>query len=87
MKRLKLKSTNQRGFTIIELLVTITIAALIGTAITTAFLQTFMLNARDSSHMTIVRQVQSAGHWLSQDAMMGKGLRPSPTPPRPEPRR
>ena len=70
--RLRLINKKQRGFTLIELLIAIAITSLITGGITTAIFQTFTVNARNSSHMTAVRQVQNAGHWISQDAQMAQ---------------
>ena len=75
--RLGLINKKQRGFTLIELLIAIAITSLITGGITTAIFQTFTVNARTSSHMTAVRQVQNAGHWISQDAQMAQDVEPS----------
>jgi prepilin-type N-terminal cleavage/methylation domain-containing protein len=65
---------NQRGFTIVELLVAILITAIIGGAVTTAIFQVFTGNARTSNHMTAVRQVQEAGYWVSRDTQMAQNI-------------
>jgi prepilin-type N-terminal cleavage/methylation domain-containing protein len=70
--RLGLINKKQRGFTLIELLIAIAITSLITGGITTAIFQTFTVNARTSSHMTAVRQVQNAGYWISHDAQMAQ---------------
>ena len=75
--RLGLINKKQRGFTLIELLIAIAITSVITGGITTAIFQTFTVNARTSSHMTAVRQVQNAGHWISQDAQMAQEVLPS----------
>jgi prepilin-type N-terminal cleavage/methylation domain-containing protein len=62
MKKLK---KDQRGFTLLELLIGIAITGLITTAITMAIFQTFTGSARSSNHMIAVRQVQEAGYWVS----------------------
>ena len=60
----------QRGFTSIELLVATAIIALIAGAAT---MTTFSV-LRDTEHtndrMTVVRQVENAGFWISQDTLM-----------------
>ena len=75
--RLGLINKKQRGFTLIELLIAIAITSVITGGITTAIFQTFTVNARTSSHMTAVRQVQNAGHWISQDTQMAQEVLPS----------
>jgi len=63
---------NQRGFTLVELLVAIAITAFITGGITMVIFQVFSGNARSSNHMIAVRQVQNAGFWISQDAQMAQ---------------
>ena len=65
---------NQRGFTLLELILAITIGSLIIAGITAAIFQVFIGNARTSSHMTAVRQVQNAGYWVSHDAQMAQSV-------------
>ena len=60
MKRLH---KDQRGLTIIELLVVIVLTALITTAITTTFFQVFNMNIRTTNHMSALSQVQQAGRY------------------------
>ncbi len=70
--KLRLIHKKQRGFTLIELLIAVAITALITGVVTTAIFQAFTVSARNNSHMTAVRQVQNAGHWISQDAQMAQ---------------
>jgi len=72
--RLGLIHKNQRGFTLVELLVAIAITGLITGGITMTIFQVFAGNARTSNHMTAVRQVQNAGYWISHDAQMARGV-------------
>jgi len=78
--RLGLINKNQRGFTLIELLIAIAITGLITGGVTTAIFQTFTVNARNSSHMTAVRQVQNAGYWISHDTQMAQEVELYPDP-------
>ena len=77
-QKLGLINKNQRGFTVIELIVAVAIAGVIagGTAIT--IYQTVSGNARNGSHMTAVRQVQTAGYWISRDAQMAQTINSNP---------
>jgi len=43
-------------------------------SITTAISQVFNLNTRTSNHMIAIRQVQSAGYWVSNDALMAQSV-------------
>ena len=60
---------DQRGLTIIELLVVIVLTALITTAITTTFFQVFDMNTRTANHMAALSQVQQAGKLVSEDML------------------
>lgn len=63
---------NQKGFTMVELLMAMAVAGIIAAAIGTTTAQVFNLNTRTSNHMVAVRQVQSAGYWVSRDAQMAQ---------------
>lgn len=65
---------NQRGFTLIELLVVLAITGLIIGGTTTAIFQVFNTNARISSHMIAITQVQNAGYRISHDALMAQRI-------------
>jgi len=63
---------NQRGFTLIELMIAIVIAALITAGIAAATMQVLAINTRASNHMIAVRQVQQAGKEVSKDALQSQ---------------
>ena len=70
---MKRSRAGQRGFTLIELLVTIPIAGLLMAAATAGLIQ--LLNSRDASaHMLALRQVQTAGFWVSRDGLQAKDI-------------
>jgi len=62
----------EKGFTLIELIVAITIMALASGAAGTAIFQILRNTARNNDHITAVRQVQNAGYWISRDAQMAQ---------------
>jgi prepilin-type N-terminal cleavage/methylation domain-containing protein len=66
MKRLH---KDQRGLTIIELLVVMVLTGLITAAITTTFFQVFDMNARTANHMSALSQVRQAGKLVSEDIL------------------
>ena len=76
MKRLH---KDQRGLTIIELLVVIVLTALITTAITTTFFQVFNMNIRTTNHMSAISQVQQAGKLVSEDILEAQSIDDNPT--------
>ena len=61
----------QRGLTLIELLIALPIAALILAAATGAIIQ--LINSSEaSSRMVACRQVQTAGYWVSKDGVQAQ---------------
>ena len=50
----------QRGFTLVELLVVIAITGLIGSVVAGAVIQVFSVSTRNTSRMTIVKQLENA---------------------------
>ncbi len=76
LRRLGLIYKNQRGFTLIELIIAIAITGIVTGGITITMFQIFSGNARASNHMTAVRQVQNAGYWLSRDTQMAQNVAP-----------
>ncbi len=72
LHRLGLINKNQRGFTLIELVIAIAITGIITGGITMTIFQVITGNIRTSNHMTAVRQVQSAGYWVSHDTQMAQ---------------
>lgn len=75
MKRLH---KDQRGFSIIELLVVIVLTGLITTAVTTTFFQVFNINARTANHMSALSQVQQAGKLVSEDILEAQAIDDNP---------
>jgi prepilin-type N-terminal cleavage/methylation domain-containing protein len=72
---------DQRGLTIIELLVVMVLTALITTAITTTFFQVFDINTRTANHMSALSQVQQAGKLVSEDILEAQEIDGNPSGP------
>jgi len=64
----------EKGYTYIELVVAITIAALVAGAATLAIFQVLKNTERSSNHMTTIRQVQNAGYWISCDTQIAQSV-------------
>jgi len=56
---------NQKGLTLLELIIAIAITSLITGGVATIVYQIYTVSARSSNHMVAVRQVQEAGYWVS----------------------
>jgi prepilin-type N-terminal cleavage/methylation domain-containing protein len=72
--KLGLINRNQIGFTLIELVIAMAITGVITGAITTTIFQVVNGSARTNNHMTVVREVRSAGYWVSHDAFMAQDV-------------
>lgn len=58
----------QRGVTLIELQVAITIGALIAIAATISTIQLMKYSSSVTDRMTAIRHVENAGYWIARDA-------------------
>jgi prepilin-type N-terminal cleavage/methylation domain-containing protein len=71
-QRCQLIGSNQKGLTLVELVMAMAVTAIIASAVTAVIYQVFNMNARSSNHMIAIRQVQNAGYWVSHDAQMAQ---------------
>ena len=65
---------NQKGFTLLEMLLALLIGAIITGGITATIFQVVIGSARTNNHMIAVRQVQNAGYWVSHDGQMAQDV-------------
>ena len=72
--RCRFINKDQRGFTLIEVLVTITLIGIITAGITGGIMQVLTINTQASNHMIAVRQVQQAGKEVSKDALQAQSV-------------
>jgi prepilin-type N-terminal cleavage/methylation domain-containing protein len=70
---MKLPKTNQKGFTLIEIVIALGIFGLVIAAATGTIAQVIQ-SSRSSEHMTALRQVQSAGYWVSKDGIQAQTI-------------
>jgi prepilin-type N-terminal cleavage/methylation domain-containing protein len=70
---MKLTKTNQKGFTLIEMVIALGIFSLVIAAATGTIAQVIQ-SSRSSEHMTALRQVQTAGYWVSKDGIQAQTL-------------
>jgi len=64
----------EKGFTLVELLIAITIMVLASGAAGAAIFQILRGTERNNNHMTAVSQVHNAGYWISRDAQMAQSV-------------
>lgn len=74
LHRLRLINKNQRGVTLIELLIALLISGVITGGITMSIFQVFDGNARTTNRMIAVKQVQNAGYWISRHVQMTQSI-------------
>ena len=65
----------ESGFTLLELLVAVSIMFVLSGAAGAVTFQTLKGAARGNGYMAAVRQVENAGHWISRDAQMADGIK------------
>ena len=78
INRLGLIKRDQKGLTLIELLVAVAITALIMGGLTLIIFNIISNNAQNSGQMTVLRQVQNSGHWISRDTLMAQEVTVTP---------
>jgi type II secretory pathway pseudopilin PulG len=72
--RLGLINKDQRGITLLELLIAVGITGIVTGAITMSLLHVYAGSARSSNHMLAVKQVENAGYWISHDTQMAQSF-------------
>jgi len=82
---LKKAHHNQRGFTLIEVIVAIAIMGLLSIGIAAVTIEVIAGNARYSNKMTTARQVQQVGQWMTMDGQMAELVIAPLVPNSPEP--
>jgi type II secretory pathway pseudopilin PulG len=70
---MKLIKTNQKGFTLIGTVIALGIFGLVIAAASGTIAQ-IIQSSRSSEHMTALRQVQTAGYWVSRDSIQAQNL-------------
>ena len=68
----------EKGYTLVELLVAMTIMVAASGAAGAAMFQIFRNTERNNDYMTVVRQVENAGYWISRDAQMAQSVATEP---------
>jgi len=66
------KPSNQKGLTLVELLIAMVVVAMIAGAVVVGMFQLFTVSDRNSDYAVAFTQVQNAGYWVSHDAVMAQ---------------
>ena len=77
---MRLIHKDQKGLTLVELLVALPIMAIVVLAASAVMVQVIQ-SAHSSAHMVVLRQVQTAGYWVSRDALQVQEEPDVPAPP------
>ena len=64
----------EKGYTLLELLVAISIMAVASVAASAGIFQVYRNTECNSNHMAAILQVQNAGYWISRDAQMAESV-------------
>ena len=68
------KKKNQRGFTLVEMMVALAIISFVSLGATMANAQILAQTARNNDYTTATRQALNAVHWISRDAQMSHSI-------------
>ncbi len=75
---------SERGFTLVELLVSVAIMSLITLGATMSTFQIINVTRQSNDRVVAVRQVQNAGYWISRDTQMAEAVVVDDDPETPE---
>lgn len=64
----------EKGFSLVELIIAVSIIALISGAAAIATFQVCKGTGHSNSYITAVHQAQNAGYWISRDAQMAQSM-------------
>jgi hypothetical protein len=62
----------QHGFTLIEVVMVFGVLLILGVVITMSIAQVFTINGNSTAHLTAVKEVENAVHYLTRDAQMAR---------------
>ncbi len=68
---MRIRNRNQRGFTLIEMVIGVAVTGLVVAAASGAVIQVIQ-STHTSAHMVALRQVQTAGYWVSKDSLQAQ---------------
>ena len=72
--KLGLMNKNQKGITLMEVMLVFAMTSIIAGGITMTFYQVVTGSMRTNNHMIAVAQAQNAGYWVGRDAQMAQNV-------------
>ena len=81
LNKLKLIHRNQKGFTLVGLIMAIGVTGLISGGVTMTMFQMFDHSARSSARMTAIKQLESASLYINRDSQMAQTVAPADPDP------
>jgi prepilin-type N-terminal cleavage/methylation domain-containing protein len=72
----KTRPANQKGFTLVELLVSVAIIGILAPVLNLLIVHIQNVNASESNHMLAVKQIEKAIYWISMDTQMAQSIQP-----------
>jgi len=61
--------SNQRGITLLELVIALGIAALVSSSASVSIVTLMRVSGENSSHMSVLQEVQNSGYWVKRDGV------------------
>jgi len=77
LQKLRVIKRNQKGFSLVEILIAIALTAIIGSAVAVTVNQFVNINSRSTNHQIAVSQVQHAVNSISRDAQQAQQVSPA----------
>lgn len=68
--------SGRKGFTLIEIIISIAISAILGLGAAAVLTQMFSENRRATTSMENTQQVENVGYWLTRDALIAQIIEP-----------
>lgn len=68
------RGTSQRGTTLVEVILVVLLVGIIGSAAAETVFQIFDANTRNNQHLTAIKQVENAVHWIGLDSKQAQSI-------------
>jgi len=72
LRNLGILHTNQRGLTLVGLIIAIAVTGIISSGVILTISQMFDHSARSSARMTAIKQLENASHYINRDGQMAQ---------------